>query len=237
MVFQRPESLALPTVWQRFSARGSALRVQDVTESQLEDAVRLLATHFTADEPPCKYIEIQKHPGAMRELEALWRGALRDRVSLVCVEDRDDATEIIAVNVLTVASKTDKDEPFQTDDPIWAQLFGAVDLVGRGVDIFSRFGVEQYLTAYGLVVAPRWRGAGIGKEMLLARIPLCKALGVRVTATVFTAAASQAVAARAGFQLLHEISYADLADRGFRFPGVEQDTHSSKLMALVIEYF
>ncbi|CAH2056070.1 unnamed protein product, partial [Iphiclides podalirius] len=66
------------------------------------------------------------------------------------------------------------------------------------------------------------------------RVPLCKALGIKVTATVFTAAASQAVAKKAGFVDLFEITYEELARKGFEFPGVEEDTKSSKLMALVI---
>ncbi|GBP87833.1 hypothetical protein EVAR_68737_1 [Eumeta japonica] len=66
-------------------------------------------------------------------------------------------------------------------------------------------------------------------------IPLCKALGVRVTATVFTAAASQIVAEKAGFQVLYEITYEELAMKGFRFPGITGNTKCSKLMALVIE--
>lgn len=57
----------------------------------------------------------------------------------------------------------------QTEDPVWAQLFGAVDLVTRSVDIFSKYGVDKYLTAYGLVVDPQWRGCNVGKELLLAR--------------------------------------------------------------------
>ncbi|XP_045770897.1 uncharacterized protein LOC123871247 [Maniola jurtina] len=234
MVYTRPSSIPLPTVWRRFTARGAALRVQDMTDDQLEPAVQLLLKYFTADEPPCKYIEINKHPGALAELEKLWRNTIKDRISVVCVEDRDEPTDIIGVNVLTVCSKSDKEEEFQTDDRIWAKLFGAVDLVGRSVDIFEKFGVEQYLTAYGLVVAPQWRGCGVGKEILLARIPLCKALGVKVTATVFTAAASQAVARKAGFQDLFQISYEELAKRGFSFPGVDENTKYSKLMALEI---
>lgn len=67
------------------------------------------------------------------------------------------------------------------------------------------------------------------------RIPLCKALGLRVTATVFTAGASQVLAKKAGFLDLFEMSYKQLAEQGCIFPGVEQDTKSSKLMALVIE--
>ncbi|XP_034827755.1 uncharacterized protein [Maniola hyperantus] len=234
MVYTRPTSMPLPTVWHRFTAQGAALRVQDMTDDQVEPAVQLLLKYFTADEPPCKYIEINKHPGALAELEKLWRTTIKDRISVVCVEDRDEPTDIIGVNVLTVCSRCDKEEEFQTDDRIWAKLFGAVDLVGRSVDIFDKFGVDQYLNAYGLVVTPQWRGCGVGKEILLARIPLCKALGVKVTATVFTAAASQAVARKAGFQDLFQISYEELAKRGFCFPGVEKDTTCSKLMALEI---
>ncbi|KOB66754.1 putative leucine rich repeat containing 34 [Operophtera brumata] len=66
-------------------------------------------------------------------------------------------------------------------------------------------------------------------------IPLCKALGLKVTATVFTAGASQAVAKKAGFEDLYEITYEELAQKGFIFPGIEKDTKTSKLMALIIE--
>ncbi|XP_052739082.1 arylalkylamine N-acetyltransferase 1-like [Bicyclus anynana] len=234
MVYSRPSSLPVPTVWHRFTARGVTLRVQDLTQQQVEPAVRLLLQHFTADEPPCKYIEINKHPGAVAELEKLWRNTIKDQLSLVCVEDVDEPKEIVGVNVLTVCSRSDEEEEFKTENRIWAKLFGAVELVGKSVDIFARFGVQRYLTAYGLVVAPPWRGCGIGGEILRARIPLCKALGIKVTATVFTAAASQAVAKKAGFHDLFQISYEELAQRGFRFPGVEENTKYSKLMALEI---
>lgn len=56
-----------------------------------------------------------------------------------------------------------------------------------------------------------------------------------MTATVFTAAASQNVAAKAGFITLFEVAYEELAKKGFVFPGVERSTKYSKLMALVIE--
>ncbi|KAJ2943285.1 hypothetical protein O0L34_g12091 [Tuta absoluta] len=239
MPFSRPSILPLPTVWHRFSIiKGGAtvrLRIQDLTPELKEPALQLLATYFTRDEPPCKYIEINKYPSAVAELKALWRKTVEDNLSLVCVEDRDDDPALVGVNVLTVVCKEDKEEPFETDDKIWAQLFGAVDLVGKAVDVFQQYEVDKYLTAYGLVIDPAWRGCSIGKEILRARIPLCKALGIKLTTTVFTAAASQAVAKKAGFVTLYEISYEELARRGFVFPGVEQDTMSSKLMALVVE--
>ncbi|KAM3955116.1 uncharacterized protein ACR2FA_011013 [Aphomia sociella] len=237
MVFTRPATLAYPTIWRRFTIkRGNTtvnLRIQDLTEDMFEPAVEMLVKYFTKDEPPCKYIGIHNHPTAMAELEKLWRTTIKDKLSLVCVVDNDDSA-IVGVNVLTVACTDDKDEPFKTEDKVWAALFGAVDLVTRSVDIFSYFNVDKYLTAYGLVVPPEWRGCKIGKELLEARIPLCKALELKVTATVFTAAASQAVAKKAGFVDLSEISYEELAKKGMKFPGIEADTKSSKLMALLI---
>lgn len=35
--------------------------------------------------------------------------------------------------------------------------------------MFAACGVEEYLTALGLVVAPTWRGLAVGKALLQAR--------------------------------------------------------------------
>lgn len=50
------------------------------------------------------------------------------------------------------------------------------------------------------------------------REPLCKALGVKGTATIFTGVASQKCAEKAGFTTLATISLKDLADAGFKYP-------------------
>ncbi|CAG9134334.1 unnamed protein product [Plutella xylostella] len=167
------EILAMPTrVWRRFeAARGSLkLRVEELAADRYDEAVAMLLKHFTADEPPCKHIEVHKHPAALAALERLWRGALAQGVSVACVVDDDaEAPELVGVNVLAVAGREDKDEVFQSDDPVWAALYGAVDLVSRSVDICQHFAVERYLTAFGLVVAPQYRGMAVGKEILLAR--------------------------------------------------------------------
>ncbi|XP_063836598.1 uncharacterized protein LOC135085731 [Ostrinia nubilalis] len=239
MVFTRPPSVPYPNVWRRFTVqRGSSiihLRVQDLTEDLFEASIQLLLKYFTKDEPPCKYIGIHNYPSAVSELEKLWRTTVKDNLSLVCVEDKEGASEVVGVNVLTVVCKGDKEEPFHTEDRVWAKLFGAVDLVSRSVDIFTHFGVDKYLTAYGLVLPPEWRGLKVGQQLLESRVPFCKSLGIKVTVTVFTAAASQAVAKKANFVDLYEITYEELGKKGFLFPGVEEDTKSSKLMALVID--
>lgn len=62
------------------------------------------------------------------------------------------------------------------------------------------------MTAFGLSVNRQYRGRGIGEYLLKARIPLGKAIGVKVTSTIFSAIASQKLASKAGFQLNYEIS-------------------------------
>lgn len=59
------------------------------------------------------YIEIHKYPSAQAELEKLWRDTIKDKMSIVCVEDTDKPTDIIGVNILTVVSKHDKEEEFK----------------------------------------------------------------------------------------------------------------------------
>ncbi|KAJ8706397.1 hypothetical protein PYW08_011023 [Mythimna loreyi] len=169
MVFTRPSNIPFPSTWRRFHTERGTLRIQDLTPDLHEEAIALLTLYFMRDEPPCKYIGIQNYPSAVAELQNLWRTPLKENLSLVCVEDNDEQLpRIVGVNVLTVVCKDDKEEPFHTDDKIWAQLFGAVELVSKGVDVFERYGVDKYLTAYGLVVDPAWRGCGVGKELLLA---------------------------------------------------------------------
>jgi GNAT superfamily N-acetyltransferase len=75
------------------------------------------------------------------------------------------------------------------------------------VNVFERFGVTEYLSAFGLVVHPDYRGQGLGEEILKARTSLGKALGLKVTMTVFSTVEGQKCAEKAGMQVLAEIPY------------------------------
>lgn len=61
------------------------------------------------------------------------------------------------------------------------------------------YNIDKYLSALGLVVSPKYRGRSVSSEILKARFPLCKALNIKVTSTVFTGPISQKAASRAGF--------------------------------------
>ncbi|XP_049771821.1 uncharacterized protein LOC126150230 isoform X2 [Schistocerca cancellata] len=103
-----------------------------------------------------------------------------------------------------------RDDPELKNEKL-ADLLKAVKEVEALVqpDVFERFGVPECLYALGLVVAREHRGQGLGEQLLRARWPLGRALGLRATSTVFTGPASQLLARRAGFQALAEAAYGD----------------------------
>lgn len=87
--------------------------------------------------------------------------------------------------------------------------------------------------AHGLCVDPDYRrSAGIGTELLKARFPLMRAIGLRVTATIFTAIGSQKAANKAGFEDVFVLSYDDLQKQFPRFDFSKSNTKYFAIKAL-----
>ncbi|KOB72686.1 Uncharacterized protein OBRU01_09368 [Operophtera brumata] len=129
-----------------------------------------------------------------------WERYIAQGVSLACFTETDGAPdELVAFNI-------------------------TLDLV----DVFTLYGVDRYLTSSGLTVLPEHRGQNIGARLFEARKPLCAALGIQCTATVFTATASQVLASKCGYTQLAELSYSHMAARGVDLSGCA--TPTAKLM-------
>lgn len=77
-------------------------------------------------------------------------------------------------------------------------------------NVFNDYKVNHYLHAFGLGVTVEHRGKGIAVELLKARIPLMRTLGLSVTATVFSTLSSQKAAVKAGYKETYSISYDQL---------------------------
>lgn len=85
-----------------------------------------------------------------------------------------------------------------------------LDYTTKQFNVYEFYNVDKYLTAYGLSVHTDYRGRGIATMMLKARVPLLKALGLKVTSTAFTAIGSQIASAKAGYEENLVLSYEDL---------------------------
>jgi RimJ/RimL family protein N-acetyltransferase len=79
-------------------------------------------------------------------------------------------------------------------------IFGVMSYAQEQFSSFKHYNVDKYLIAYGLCVDTNYRARGIATEMLKARLPIMKSLGLKVTTTAFTGLGSQRAAEKAGYE-------------------------------------
>lgn len=238
MVWTRPESVPYPSVWLTFKAKAPDsdelvnYTVQDLPEDRFEEAIEHLIGVFIHDEPMCRSKKLAEQPESVEGIREMWRELVQQRMALVCFQEGSD--EIVGLNMTYVSSKDDKEEHV-VKGSLWQEVFDAVVYFSEQGNVYDKFQVTEYLAAMGLSVSPKYRGRGIATEILRARIPLCRATGLKLTSTVFTATGSQIPAAKVGFEESFAMEYAELAKANprFVFPGV-QATHC-KMMSMRIE--
>ncbi|KAK6020924.1 hypothetical protein OSTOST_13414 [Ostertagia ostertagi] len=84
-----------------------------------------------------------------------------------------------------------------------------------------------------ICVSSEAKGHGLGKELTRRSIEIARSEGCDWVATAATAAASQAVFSRMGFQSLHEIPYSSFRENGnVVFKNLHDGCESGKFMAL-----
>ncbi|XP_067002741.2 uncharacterized protein [Anabrus simplex] len=237
----RPDTVPFPSVWRRFEGKRALedgkvpnFWVQDVTDDLAEDVVAHMTEFFLRDEPLTSNVKVRDDPVSLREIQSLWREMIKQRVALVALTNGDKGPVIAGCNVTGVVYKSDKGKDTQYEGGPMKAVIAALEYICDNVDVFQRYGVNEYMTALGLSVQPAYRGQGIGIELLRARFDLGRAVGLKLTVTVFTAIASQILAHRIGMEVLAEVSYKDyLQDGQVVFQNMK--TPSMKMMAKRIE--
>lgn len=190
-MFQRPEDLEFPQVYYKFNVKDEEFYVQDLTEEFFESAIELMVKDYLPYENLAIGQNIAQTPEAVKEFRVIWQEVAQGKLSLACF--KADNNELVAVNFLKVTSIDDKSNlKCQTNN--WNNLFTFFLTTMENINIFEKFNIKQYLNGYGLVVKKEFRFRGIASEMLKARVPFMKKLGLKVTATVFTAVGSQKAA-------------------------------------------
>lgn len=115
-----------------------------------------------------------------------------------------------------------------------SDVLEVIEFSTKEYNIFEKYNVDQYLTAFGLCVNPDYRGRGIATEMLKARAPILKALGLTVTSTAFTGIGSQTAAKKAGYREVYVISYEEIEKKFPRFDFSKSVTKYFKTLALQV---
>ncbi|XP_055617019.1 uncharacterized protein LOC129762609 [Toxorhynchites rutilus septentrionalis] len=134
--------------------------------------------------------------------------------------------------MLTLVSK-EAPKNYQFKSSALQMIYKVNVRLAKQAHIFERYGVEHYQSAWGLSVSPDYRGRGIATELLRARIPICKAMGLKISVTNFSNSGSQIPAQRVGFVDEIVVSYKELEEQGFYFPGVSCEFN--RFMSLKVE--
>jgi hypothetical protein len=222
--FKRPESLVVPQIYHTFRAKDNnsekmiEYRVQDLLERDSDEAVKLMAEFFLPDEPFSIAFKISESAEAVNDFRKFWRSILEQKFSLACYKC-DGSDELVAVNLLTVDSKNDTVlNPSEHKTKEFLDLMLAVKLAADQFNAFEAYKVDHYLSGSGLCTNPSFRDRGIATEVLKARIPMMKALGLKVTSTIYSTVGSQTAADRAGYKESFVISFRDIEKE---FPNIE----------------
>lgn len=236
--WKRPESVK-SQVWHTFQSKNKSTNeleefiVQDLPREKNEEALDHMLKHFLPDEPICKARNVKSDGAALSEIRKLWTHVLNQNIVLACF--KKNCNELVGLNMVCVITKNEFKD-FKLDvriDNTWKAVH---DFALSQCNLFKRYdGVDKILIAYGLSVSSDYRRRGIATELLRARIPLCKAMKIPLTSTVFTAIGSQKPAISIGFQVDFETSYEELERHHDDFNLTNLETSSLKLMSLVID--
>uniref|UniRef100_T1E2B1 N-acetyltransferase domain-containing protein n=1 Tax=Psorophora albipes TaxID=869069 RepID=T1E2B1_9DIPT len=234
--WRRPVEIEHPRVWITFKARDLDserlvnYRIQDLPLDRVQDAIGHMKRYFLHDEPMCSSVGLFQDSVGKQEYDEMWQAVAEQRVAVVCF--REGCDDIVGLNMLTVVSK-DSLEQHKFQSTALQTVYDACVALTTQAKMFERYGVDHYLAAWGLSVAPEYRGRGVATELLRARIPLCRAMGLRVSTTTFSHPGSQIPAAKVGFFDEIVVTYRQLEEQGYPFPGLEDKV--CKLMTLVVD--
>uniref|UniRef100_A0A0A9WE96 Uncharacterized protein n=1 Tax=Lygus hesperus TaxID=30085 RepID=A0A0A9WE96_LYGHE len=181
---------------------------------EMEDAViEHMTKFFLPREPMCSH-RILGDPVSTKTLQELWREAVQGGTTLVALQIVDgEEHKLIGANVTPISEKTPAGDKKFEGDNFNDVLEALIDVAQQG-NIYEKYGVDRYMTGYGLSVDADFHGYKIGERILESRRPLCQLLGVGATGTVFTASSSQHIAAKVGFETLAEFEYSTYTVNG-----------------------
>ncbi|KAL4712197.1 hypothetical protein ACJJTC_011058 [Scirpophaga incertulas] len=222
MQWVRPKSVPVGQVWSRFKGKerdgqpAKMYQIRDFVEKYRTVCLDLMQETFLRDEPLCHVLNIPNDPESIETIRKNWETLLDQQVSLACfTEVNGEPDELVGFNIVYVKSKGDPDDDIINEKGKGSQnVFKTLIAAENMVDVFARYGVDKYLSTSGLTVLPGHRGQNIGARIMAAREPLCKALGIKATCTVFTAITSQVLAAKNGYEVLAVFPYSRMKEQG-----------------------
>jgi len=182
------------------TGRTVKFRIQQLTPDLRDAAIDHMTQYFVKREPLTAHLDFSTEPESIESIRELWRAGAAIGIGLVALLDDDsNPPTIIGVNMTSLSKKQKEDEKVLPGKKFNIVMDAVGQLTTEG-NLFERYGVDEYMTAYGLSVHPDYHGLNVGNHLLAAREPLCKMVGIKMSATVFTAGVSQHLATKNKFE-------------------------------------
>jgi len=212
--------------------------IQEVPEDRYPEAIEHMCKYFVADEATCKSLKLKDDKDAIEGFRSLWDYLLKIGISVGAykLDAKDKLLELSGLNVLFVV--TDELEKALGNFTVTfksvktRKLFEFMHSISEKADVRDIYGVDKYVSALGLSVAPAFRGQKLGVRLLEARNNIGRKYGIAASSTLFTGPSSQIQAERAGFETAFALEYSQVRDENgeLLFPNIE-----SKQIKLMIK--
>ncbi|XP_067637024.1 arylalkylamine N-acetyltransferase 1 isoform X2 [Eurosta solidaginis] len=138
-----------------------------ITEPRYDDIIRHLRDNFFADEPLNKAASLCQRGEGHRELEQLCYETLKDNLSLMAVNERNDIAGVCLNGVVYPNDIVDFQERVElSEDERFKKIFRLLNAHNLKASIFGHFNVDRAFEVRMLSVDGRFRGQGIAKELV-----------------------------------------------------------------------
>ncbi|XP_031631962.1 uncharacterized protein LOC116346167 [Contarinia nasturtii] len=190
---KKPSSSDPDIIWGVFNAtdiNGNDIvqyTIRNIPKKKFDQALDIMINYYLTDEPISVAMGIINDKNVVKSYRKQWLKILKNGLSVACFKSGTD--EIVGVQLLQIESKNSG---------------------YYGFDLFEKYNVTKFLIDDGMAVVSAYRGRKIGKQLLLAREPICAAHNLRVTSAIFTSTYSLAIAIDLGYELNKQIGYEDV---------------------------
>ncbi|KAG4071464.1 hypothetical protein HA402_011618 [Bradysia odoriphaga] len=214
MEFERPQGLQGPMVYSTFQIKSKnsdeieGFLIQDLTEDRFDEAVKIIVDNHAKDAVLHKAAKTLSSECGIRRVNQMYLNVFKEKISLVCL--KIDTLEIVGINALTYRDS----EP--SNDPNFNHLRDIVGFLNNESNVSEHYGVHRIIFDAGLCVVDKYRKRGVATQILKARAPLLRCIGVKLTSTIFSSIAAQKAAKAAGYEENYSISYEDLGKKFFK---------------------
>ncbi|XP_014245844.1 uncharacterized protein LOC106664543 [Cimex lectularius] len=210
------------------------------SQVKMDEALEHMINYFLPREPLSKYLDVCSDEPSKNSVKKLWAEALQDghAIGAYLLNSNGTIGRLIGTNIIIVSNKNaPHDEILQLEGEQFQIIFKTFKSLMERVDVYDRYGVDEYLEGLGLSVHPEYHGCNLGYRILESREKLCKALGLNVAVTMFTAASSQHIARKLGYETLVEIDYDEVKIEG-RYPyrGIWEKMKEKKFTLMALEF-